>query len=74
MAERAKLKEIEDSSGTDNEEYRQLVTKLKGMVCDAKEQTVCCEDSTVSVMRKCSSEGNKYFLLPSKDKFSMIIL
>ena len=56
MTERAKLKEIGENSGRDNEEYRQLLSKLKDMVCDAKEQTVCCEDS-VSVTRECSSEG-----------------
>ena len=47
--ERAKLKEIRENSGRNNEEYRQLRTKLRGKVCDAKEQTVCCE--------KCSSDG-----------------
>ena len=52
----SKLKEIGDSSGKGSEEYRQLLTKLKGLVCDAKEQTVCCEDSN-AVRRKCSSEG-----------------
>ena len=56
MTEKDKLEEIRNSSGKDNDEYRQLLTKLKGLVCDAKEQTVCCEDSN-AVRRKCSSEG-----------------
>ena len=56
MTERVKLKEIRENSGRNNEEYRQLWTKLKSMVCNAEDQTVCCENS-VSVTRECSSEG-----------------
>ena len=56
MTERAQLQDIRENSGRNNEEYRQLWTKLRGMVCDAKDKTVCCEDS-VRVTRECSSEG-----------------
>ena len=56
MTERAKLKEIRENSGRDNEEYQQLWTKLRGMVCNAEDQTVCCENS-ISVSKNCSSEG-----------------
>ena len=56
MTERTKLTEIGDSSGKESEEYLQLLSELKDMVCDAKEKTVCCEDS-VRVTRECSSEG-----------------
>ena len=52
--ERSKLTKIGDSSGKESEEYQQLLAKLKGMVCNAKDETVCCEDSLV---RKCSSKG-----------------
>ena len=59
MTEKVTLKEIKENSGNDNEEYRQLRTKLRGMVCNAEDQTVCCEN-TISVSKNCSSEGGKH--------------
>ena len=56
MTERAELEEIEANSGLESEEYQQLLTKLRGLVCDAGEKTVCCQDSN-SFKRNCSSGG-----------------
>ena len=61
MAKRARLKEIGDSSGEESEEYLQLLSELKDMVCNAKEKTVCCENS-ISVTRECSSEGGNSYI------------
>ena len=66
MTEKDKLEEIRDSSGNGSEEYRQLLTKLKGLVCDAKEQKVCCEDFN-AVTRKCFSGGGKNLTLTYED-------
>ena len=61
-----KLKEIGDSSGKGSEEYRQHLTKLKELICDPKERTVCCEDSN-AVTRKCFSGGGKNLTLTYED-------
>ena len=66
LAEKDKLEEIRDSSGKGSQEYRQLLTKLQGLVCDAKEKTVCCKDSD-AVTRKCFYGGGKNQTLTYED-------
>ena len=44
LTERTKLTEIKDNLGKESEEYQEFLIKLKDMVCDSKERTVCCEE------------------------------
>jgi len=56
QTEKAKLKEIKDNFGKENEDFLQLLITLQDMVCDVGENKVCCEDSN-AVKRNCTSKA-----------------